>query len=207
MQPFASFYRSGVGALFPAISGAAERELIRDPHFQRGFILLAAEPGKRVPYGELTGLAPGEPPVWDLCQWSSKHPLTVRQPELLPGGAIQFKNSGKTVTIARPGSERADITLGVTGSVEYGTRARKQGEPWIHLLLQQSIENAPALTDINSAMLHVEARLLSSRKIETPDYTPNLHAAQFQIFFSVQNLNRQSAGYGELPLVWHSHLR
>ena len=30
-----------------------------------------------------------------------------------------------------------------------------------------------------------------------PGYTPLLHAAQFQIFFSVQNLNLKSAGYGQ----------
>lgn len=111
----------------PGGSDAAEREIIRDPHFQRGFILLSVEPGKRVPYGELTGLAAGESPVWDLCQWSSKAPLLVRQPEHLPGGAIQFKNSVKSVAIAKPGSERADIALGVNGSHELPANRASHG--------------------------------------------------------------------------------
>jgi hypothetical protein len=39
--------------------------------------------------------------------------------------------------------------------------------------------------------------LNGATKLPMPDYSPGLHAAQFQIFFSVQNLNRQSPGYGK----------
>ena len=64
-------------------------------------------------------------------------------------------------------------------------------------MLQQNIADPPALTEIQSAKFHIEARLISSRKYETPDYSPGLHAAQFQVFFSVQNRNHQSAGFGK----------
>ena len=110
------------GACCPNNLAAAERELLRDPHFQRGVILLAAEPGKRVPYGTLPGPAAGEPAVWDLCQWSSKLPLAVGQPEALPGGAIRYRNAAKAVIIAKPGSDRADLSLSVTGDVELQAR-------------------------------------------------------------------------------------
>ncbi len=176
---------------------AAEVEIIRDPHFQHGFILLAAEPGKRVPYGSLEGLAGDAQPVWDMAQWSSKFPLAVGSPERLADGAIRYANTAKSVVVATPGSPDADICLAVNASVEYGTRARKSGEPWVHLLLQQDIENPPALTEIDAAKFHIEARLVDANKVETPDYSPGLHAAQFQVFFSVQNRNRQSAGYGK----------
>ena len=43
-------------------------------------------------------------------------------------------------------------------------------------------------------------RLLRSRLVYEKDYTPNLHAAQFTIYFTVQNRNKQSRGYGDL--VW-----
>lgn len=176
---------------------AAEVELIRDPHFQQGFILLSPEPGKRVAYGNLAGLASDKQPAWDMAQWSSKFPLTIGSPERIADSAIRYANQAKSIVVAPPGSPDADISLAVNASVEYGTRARKSGEPWIHLLLQQDIESPPALTEIDAATFHIEARLVDTHKVETPDYSPGLHAAQFQVFFSVQNRNRQSAGYGK----------
>ena len=178
-------------------SDATEHELIRDPHFQHGFVLLAPEPGKRVPYGALAGFSKEEEPIWRLAQWSSKSPLESGPPQRLANGAIRFSNQAKSVTLGKPGSKDADISLAVHGGVEYGKRARKSGEPWVHLLLQQEIEHPPALTEIQSVQFHIEVRLKSSQKVDTSDYSPGLHAAQFQVFFSVQNRNRQSAGYGE----------
>jgi hypothetical protein len=174
---------------------AAERELIRDPRFQNGFRLIEPTPGKRVPYGLLPGFNQA-PPVWDLDQWSSKFPLEATHREAASGGILRYANAAKAVTLGKAGTEAADLALAVKAAVEYGPRARTAGEPWVHLLAEQPLENPPALGEITAARLHVEARLQRSIKLDTPDYSPARHAAQFQIFFSVQNLNRQSAGYG-----------
>ncbi len=174
-----------------------ERELIRDPDFRRGFTVLQPEPGKRVPYGLLRGHESTAEPVWDLVQWSSQHRLTIAAPEALADGSLRYSNVAKTVTLGAAGSERGNLGLAVRASAEYGSRARKSGEPWVHLLVEQNIANPPALADLSAARLHVEARLMASEKRPMPDYSPGLHAAQFQIFFSVQNLNRQSPGYGK----------
>jgi hypothetical protein len=187
--------------ILPSRGGAASvgsgREVIRDPHFQRGFTALDPKPGKRVSYGVLPGHVRGEKPVWDLAQWSSKHPLQLEPPQPLASRALRYSNSAKAVTLGQPDTDDADLSLRVNASVEYGRRARRDGEPWVHLLLQQDIENPPALADLSAAQLHVEARLKSSKRIDAADYSPSRHAAQFQIFFSVQNLNRQSPGYGQ----------
>lgn len=174
-----------------------ERELIRDPHFQFGFILLAPTPGNRVVLGNLPGHEPAEKPVWLLEQWSSQHPLALTPPQRLTNGSLRYANVAKAVTVGRPGTADADLTLAVKASTEYGTRSRKAGEPWVHLLVEQDLRSPPALGHLASARLQVQARLRASQKISTPDYTPTLHAAQFQIFFSVQNLNHQSPGYGQ----------
>jgi hypothetical protein len=87
--------------------------------------------------------------------------------------------------------------MAVRSSTEYGSRARKSGEPWVHLLVEHKIANPPSLADLSAARWHVEARLIASEERSTPDYNPGLHAAQFQIFFSMQNLNRQSPAYGK----------
>jgi hypothetical protein len=175
----------------------AKRELIRDPRFERGFILLSNSPGKKRPYPTLAGSVEGQKPVWELAQWGSKHPLPVAPPQRLQGGVLQFTNAAKIITLGRPGSEAVDVALAVIGSVEYGNRARQNGEPWPHLLLQQKINQPPSLAELRDARLRVEVRLLKSRKFEMDGYSPGLHAAQFQIFFAVKNCNRQSSGFGQ----------
>ena len=174
------------------------RELIRDSHFQRGFILLEPQPGKRVPYGNIQGLPPEDQsePAWDLMQWSSKHRLSLADVKERSEATLHLANAAKKIVIGKARTANADLTLGANSSAEYGNRARRDGEPWVHLLVEQTINNPPSLTELSTARLHVEARLKTSRRVDTPDYSPGLHAAQFQIFFSVQNLNRQSTGYG-----------
>jgi len=185
------------GWLCHAAEKMSERELIRDPDFRRGFTVLQPEPGKRVPYGIVRGHETTAVPVWDLDQWSSKHPLALTAAEALADGSLCYSNLAKTVTLGAAGSERGDLGMAVRASAEYGSRARKSGEPWVHLLVEQTIANPPSLAELSAARLHVEARWIASERRSMPDYSPGLHAAQFQIFFSVQNLNRQSPGYGK----------
>jgi len=177
--------------------GAPERELIRDPDFRRGFTVLQPQPGKRVPYGVLHGHESSLAPVWDLEQWSSRHPLAIAAPESVADGSLRYSNVAKTVMLGAAGSDQGDLGLAVRASVEYGARARTSGEPWVHLLVEQRIANPPSLAELSAARLHLEARLNASERRAMPAYSPGLHAAQFQIFFSVQNLNRQSPGYGK----------
>ena len=176
---------------------AAERELIRDPHIRGGFLLLDPKPGQRVVNGELAGGEPTVKPVWDLAEWSSKFPLVV-EPAQCQNGALAFTNAAKQVVIGRLDSGEAALVLGVNASVEYGTRARQESEPWVHLLVQQEISEPPSLAELGAARLHIAARLVRSRAVRTPDYSPGRHAAQFQLFFTVQNQNRQSPGFGRL---------
>jgi S-formylglutathione hydrolase FrmB len=176
------------------IGEMAEFELIRDRDVQQSLILLSAQPGKRVPCGTLAGPSAGKA-VWDVCQWSSRFPFQESLPERLAGGAWRYGTPGKSILIGKPDSD--GISMAVSGGIEYDGRARQMNEPWVHLLLQQEIEKSPSIAEMHSARFHIEARLKSSKKIETPDYSPGLHAAQFQVFFSVQNRNRESAGYGQ----------
>jgi hypothetical protein len=98
------------------------------------------------------------------------------------------------------GTAEADLTLGVNASVEYDGRARKSGELWVHLLVEQNFAEPPSLAELSSARLRLAAKLSRSEFHRTADYSPGLHAAQFQMFLMVQNRNRQSRGFGQL--VW-----
>lgn len=182
----------------PAPDAATPRELIGDPHFERGCVLWEPKPGKHVKYGELLGVAKSSPPAWGLAQWSSGEKLAPGSPRTLPSGGLLYANAAKSVVFGPPDSEDADIALAVFGGVEYGERARKAGEPWVHLLLEQQFEDPPTLSELTEARFHVEARTKMFRKFDTPDYSPNLHAAQNQIFFTLANTNPDSPGYGKL---------
>ena len=177
----------------------SRRELIRDPHFRAGFRLIEPPPGRRVEYGRLAGAASGDP-VWDLDQWSSRFPLAAEPPATPEGGVRRWANRAKSVTVGEPGTAAADLALAVNASVEYAGRARKTGEPWVHLLVEQSFADPPSLTELSLARLRLQARLLRSEFHRTEDYSPGLHAAQFQMFLMLQNRNRQSPGLGKL--VW-----
>lgn len=182
----------------PRAEDSPTRELIGDPRFARGCILWEPRPGKHVAYGRLSGTVEKDAPVWGLAQWSSRERLLPGPPRVLEGGGWRYENAAKAVTFGRPGTADADVALAVHGGVEYGDRARKQGEPWVHLLLEQRFDHAPALSELTSAHFHIEARKNAFRKLGMSGYSPGLHAAQNQIFFTLANTNRASAGYGKL---------
>lgn len=177
---------------------APSRELIGDPHFQLGCLLWEPQPGRHVEYGRLPGMGGENQPVWGLAQWSSREKLVSGPPRVLTRGGWRFENAAKAVTFGRPGTSDADVALAVFGGVEYGDRPRKQGEPWVHLLLEQGFEDPPALSELTRAHFHIEACKKAFRRHEMSGYSPGLHAAQNQVFFTLANTNRSSAGYGKL---------
>lgn len=184
----------------------AGRELLADPAFQGGFRLCEPEPGKRVVYGELRGFEAG-PPAWDLDQWSSRHRLAPDPASGLPAvedRERRWSNAGKSVVLQRavigPGGGSPELELGVIGSVEYGGRARQDGEPWVHLLAEQALAASPTLAKLRRARFRIQAQLRRSKLHRTSDYSTGRHAAQFQVFLALQNVNPASAGKGRL--VW-----
>ncbi|MCL5096828.1 MAG: hypothetical protein M1608_04750 [Candidatus Omnitrophica bacterium] len=173
----------------------AEHELIRDPHFQGGFYLLEPKPGKRVVYGELPWLNPGRP-VWDLAQWSSRFPLLPADC-FSSGQGMVCSNSAKSIVVGNPGSAAADLSLGVNADIEYARARKSPSEPWVHLLVQQDLVNPPALGSLKACRFHMEARLKRSRLVNTNDYSPARHAAQYFVYLTVANRNPEAPGFGE----------
>lgn len=177
---------------------ASEFELIQDNHFHRGFILWQPQPGKHVRYGDLPGCDASERPVWGLAQWNSKFPLAAAARVTTPDGGLACTNSAKSVVLGPVGTPAADVSLSANSRVEYGATARKSGDPWVHLLVEQEFDPPAPLAQLKAAKLHVEARLIYAHNLHQNDYQRSVHAAQFQIFFTVQNRNQQSPGYGDM---------
>jgi hypothetical protein len=173
------------------------RELIRDPHFRRGFVVYDPAPGKKVVRGAFHVDPDAGEPVWGLAQWHSKHSLAGTKPHRLPSRALRWANPAKAVIVAPPGSEDADLVLAIDSRVEYSDRARRKGEDWPHLLVSQRIESSPHLAEMAALQFEISARLRRSEAFRTEDYSPHLHAAQYVVVITVQNLNRESEGYGD----------
>ncbi len=176
------------------------KELLVDPHFQRGFVVYAPASGKHVVTGTLQPPVTPEKPAWGLAQWYSKFNLAGARPEVLPYCAFKFADQAKSVTLSPPGTPDSDLILAVNAKAEYGLHARRKRDPWVHLLASQRLKATPNLAEMKHLYFTISARLLYSRLYKTPDYNPRLHAAQFVCFITVQNLNRDSSGYGDF--VW-----
>lgn len=170
----------------------AERELLRDPGFRDGFRVIAPTAGTRVVLGRLTADSGEKSPAWDLDQWHSRFPFT-NPPAVRSGAQLSFSNAAKWVVISN-----GTLTLGVDSRVEYtNTLRRSPVEPWVHLLAEQAITNCPSVRDLTTLRLRCVARLTATETFRPPGYTPDLHAAQFQLVFTLGNTRRESPGYGD----------
>ena len=175
----------------PAAKGSTE--LLRDPSFKNGFVLQRPEPGRQVKCGIVRGKSGGEP-VWQLAQWSSRHPFDQNTP-VAPsaGGGFRLANPARSVSF---GGDDGILTLAVNTAAEYGDHPRAGNEPWVHLLVEQPVATPPRLGDLTALRLHLEARRIRARLALEAGYDPGIHAAQFQLFLSVQNLEKDSPGFG-----------
>ncbi|MBI2422330.1 MAG: hypothetical protein HYV27_05825 [Candidatus Hydrogenedentes bacterium] len=183
--------------LFLAAAAAQARELIPDPAFQQGFNVFDPAPGKHVDRGPLTWPGVTGAPVWGIAQWSSKHSLAGVPPETLPSGAFRFADASKYLIAGGPESPGADLVMGMDSRQEFHGQYRKQDEPWPHLLVEQSLPGSPALAEVPALRFRVQCRLTHAERFESDGYNPGLHAAQFLIYFTVQNLNPASTRHGD----------
>ncbi len=188
------------GLLLPGcVSSQADRcglvgeELIRDSHFKGGFHLI--DPVLRVQDYGLWQPFSEEKPVWKIAQWGTREKVVP----LNESSTLSLSNSCKSITVTRGGS-KADLTLSVNGNEEYGGVPRNGDEMWVHLLVEQEIESLPRLVDLKALNFHLEAKLLHSVLHKPELFDDGKHAAQYQVFFYLQDRNRQSEGYEEM--IW-----
>lgn len=173
--------------------------LLKDIDFETGISLKGNTSGSPIvgeslyPFGKK-----GEVPAWELAEWGSKYVL--HQNEMIEeDGEVKYENPGKFLSFTREGTT-TKIHMDVKASAEYD-HARKDGEYWPHLLLAQTFSVKPILTSIDKLILNFEGRFVSCVSHMSPDsFNSGLHSAQIQLYLTLQNLNPQSASYGEL--VW-----
>ncbi|NLX22263.1 MAG: hypothetical protein GXY55_11440 [Phycisphaerae bacterium] len=169
-------------------------ELIQDANFRRGFEVYDPKPGKHVVRGLMRIDPDADEPIWGLAQWSSRYTLAGVPAERLASGAVRFADQAKAVTFT-PAGDGLIFTL--NGRREYGERFRRADEPWAHLLAEQRFADHPRVVDLERLRFRIECRLRSVKDYAPPDADLPGQAAQFLAYVTVQNLNRQSPGYGD----------
>jgi uncharacterized protein DUF6298/collagenase-like protein with putative collagen-binding domain len=168
--------------------------LFTDLKFQRGFLLKYPSTS----YGRKTeavlnfGAAKNKP-VWHLGQWGTKYSLAQAKFQKQPNGDRVYENRGKRVLVGGSTSENRDLILEVRGKAEYGNRARQQGESWPHLLVEQDAINIYPLSHLKELDFQVLLKLVHFEdQMNKNNFDPGLHAAQFQMFFIVRNIDAKS---------------
>jgi hypothetical protein len=179
---------------------ACAMDLIADPGFRRGFVAKSPS-GKEQ---QLVQWDRTEPAIWGTAQHFSKSSFTDLDRYTFHANGCSFHDDYQSL-IVHPQDGDADIVFGVNGLREFGGVCREKGAPWPHQYVQQHISNrrghlgeaSPRLSDMERLDLTIRVRLLYDHQNRGPQYDPHLHAAHFLLFFTVQNLNPQSKGYGD----------
>lgn len=184
-------------------SATQAKELIEDPHFQRG--LIVKSPTRGEPEEGTLGVSHGVVPVWHLAQWHSKHSIASVKAEPLSSGAVKFENQAKTIILGRreinnevkegENNDEADLTLAVDSRPEYGDACRVPIQNWPHLLVEQSIQGSASIAEMRSLRLHLQVKLLYDECFKLTDFQAEMHTAQVPYVLIVQNTNPQSPGY------------
>ena len=171
--------------------------LFLDTNFRQGFLL--SYPDSKQGAAAEAVLNPGDSnnkPVWRLCQWGTKYSLAKARCIHHANGDFSYGNEAKKVVIGTEGSDNRDLILEIKGSTEYGNQARKYGESWPHLLVEQQASKVYPLDKLDRLDFTLKIKLLySANKMIKETYDPALHAAQFQMFLVVKNVNGQSKDY------------
>lgn len=178
-------------------------ELFGDRHFQDG-IWVDDPAGVRegeIRYTKFFGV-----PSWNIGQWGSVESIYGTEPTELPSGAMQWKNQYKTLVMGPVGRSGGDLVLAVDSIAEYGGVYRQGSDPWPHLLIAQRtsapggqfVGESPSIDELNELVLDVELFLEHATNLYTEGYNPGIHAAQFLLYLTVQNLNEgYLPGYGD----------
>ena len=145
----------------------------------------------------------GEEQSWTLAEWSSRHLMKDGYSvEPYGEGGYRFFNEGKNV-IWFPGKN--EIRLEPLTSHEY-ERTRKGGEGWIHLLLEQKVEEADRvrLADMKHLYVTLEYSVdYCEMKMPVEEYDTNCHAAQVSWYFTLENCIDPSRDFeGRPDYLW-----
>ncbi len=179
-----------------------------DPTFENGFTVSAyASNLAQVYLGEIHydqteaqyDAAGGAQPSWVMAQWGCENNIA---PSAIAAkgqdGYWQYKTDTLQFDV---NTETGALRMGVDAGEEYES-PRVDGQEWPHLLIEQGnlASHTPYLSEMDSLVLTIDYTLEKSENLMGDSYNSGLHAAQFQWYVTVQNMNPASPDYGDM--IW-----
>lgn len=205
MGPFTdkefAMFAAAVLVVVQILSQPAGEELFRDPQFRNGFTLTAAShPAPKVEIGVLqTSETLSTQPDWRMPQWATRTLLEPRACERDKNGVWFADNVAKRIEIECAPDGLTRLLLEVRGSHEYTGQFRKAGEPWAHLLIEQSYPQPIKLSEFTRLDFTLDTRVPFCKRAAEPadKFDPGLHTAQVSAYWTIHDI---SPGRGDM--IW-----
>jgi len=186
--------------LLATISLPAE-EVFRDLEFAGGFNVSATTAiAKPIELGVILQNDTNARNEWRLAQWGTQFNVKDATLKTLPDGTRIIRNAGKSIKIYAGGLTGEGIILGVNGGAEFGGVARKDRQPWPHLLLEQQIPKDFRLSEIASLGFKVDFRVEGCKSAIDAPLDPALHTAHITAYWTLHNRNASSPDNGQM--IW-----
>ncbi|MBE5742305.1 MAG: hypothetical protein E7360_03165 [Clostridiales bacterium] len=171
------------------------KQILIDENFENGFWLyhtdglITKEPIKTLDFNKTAKCSPS----WKLAQWCSRYNLANGQEKVWDDGSFEYLDEAKSVRFWK-GKGKARLSL--TASKEY-THARREGEGWPHILIEQEFEENHFLCKIEEVVQSIDFTLTEFANMMDEKEQNDLHTVQLQWFIAIQNRNKNSKGYGD----------
>lgn len=175
--------------------------LLRDTTFKNGFTVTADKSNLSNPYlGEIHyGQIEYSAADWIFGQWGSRYLITPESEATVDEeGNYVYQTDSKTFKV---NTETGALYMATQASKEY-EHPRTEGEDWPHVLVEQTdlASDSPWLSEMESLTLSIDFVLEQADNMTGDDYNSGLHAAQFQWYITIQNVNPESEDYGDM--IW-----
>ena len=133
---------------------------------------------------------------WTLAQWDSGDAMT---PDVVPekDGSKYTLRSEKNSRIVTVDTATGAYYLEENASLIYDA-PRKSGEAWPHLLIEQGIASDVTMDELDNLYMDIDFTMTKYEDHMGADADKGLHAAQWQWYMIVQNMNTSSPDYGDM---------
>ena len=193
-----------IGSFSSCSAQLHSQSLIPDIHFKEGFKVrdLGGNQGTTEYIGYFPRDTQEETVKWTLAQWSARYSFmdeTVSR-EWQPTEGVWFVSSPNEVFGVD--TNTGLLTFQCTASKCYGA-PRQAAEPWMHLLIETAFtreENWGKLSEMKHLRIYADTQLTKFEDHMGEAFNSGIHAAQFLMYLTVQNLNQDSKDYGKY--IW-----
>ena len=177
-------------------------EILKDNKFEKGFGAMGLTSAEGYKVGKILDISGKGEYDWLLAQWATRHSFADEMQKTEKNGEVLFENVAKTVAVT-PG--KGKIRLCADAGAEYA-EPRKNGEDWIHLLIEQVFngEQRVPFSEMKQLIMELKFRIAKcENEMTESEYNPSLHAAQVAWFITVENPeSKEVTSEGRPDYMW-----